>query len=145
MTNSIRVGLTYSFRGETFSPSTVIQLDKLAAYGEAPNWYAKLAAATGLDTYSYAYEVMRESELMFSEPSGLAVPYLDGARFDFDGFMRAYRDAAHIPSLQAIARNILGIEDLNSEPKIREALVQAYRLGKHSESQGSPEQIPPVS
>lgn len=135
MQNSIRLSLTYSFKGETFTPSSVIDLDRLSQ-DEHPNWHAWLAIAVGIDTYSYTYEVMREAELQFSEPTGLAVPYLDGDQFDLAGFLQARREAHHTGPLQQIARDILEIDDLNSEPRIRKALVQAYLLGK-SDSQSA--------
>ena len=131
MKNSIRVSLTYSYRGDTFSPSAIIDLDSLRESDGSVDWHARVALANGIDTYSYVYEVMRESELHFSEPTGLAEGYLEGGRFDFEGYLRAVRQSGHTGPLQQIARDILGIEDLNSEPRIRDALVQAYLLGKN--------------
>ncbi len=131
MKNSIRVSLTYSYRGETFTPSAVIDLDKLGDNEGPVDWHARVALANGIDTYSYVYEVMRESELHFSDATGLAANHLSDQGFDFKGFTHAYRQAGHIGPLQHIARDILQIDDLNQEPAIRDALVQAYLLGKN--------------
>lgn len=132
MKNSIRVSLTYSYRGETFTPSAIIDLDNLGDSDGAVDWHARIALANGIDTYSYVYEVMRESKLSFSDATGLAANHLTDQDFDFDGFIHAYRQAGHIGPLQNIARDILQIDDLNQEPAIRDALVQAYLLGKNS-------------
>ena len=132
MKNSIRVSLTYSYRGETFTPSVVIDLDSLQQGDGMVDWHARIALANGIDTYSYVYEVARASELHFSEPTGLAEAYLQDGDFDFEGYLHAARQSVHAGPLQNIARDLLGIEDLNSEPAIRDALVQAYLLGRNT-------------
>ena len=132
MQNTIRVGLEFSFRGETYSPSAVIDLDPIDGSAGAPNWHAILAAANGIDTYSYAYEVMEASALAFSEPTGLAVKYFADGHFDFDGFIRARGNDQTLRELQDIAKTALGIDNLDEEPAIKQALLQAYDLGKRS-------------
>ena len=137
MKNTIRVSLTYSYQGETFQPSAVIDLDRLSDVEGPVDWHGRVALANGMNTYSYAYEVMRAAEPFFSEPTGLAANHLEDGRFDFEGFRRAARQSPHTGPLRHIARDILGIDDLNDEPKIRDALVQAYLLGKNQSTQGT--------
>jgi len=130
--NRIRIGLEYSFRGETFSPSATIDLDTLGDPAEAPDWHAMLAASAGIDTYSYAYEVMQQSPLRFSEAGGLAAQYLHDDDFDFAGFVHARRQADIPAQLQGIASEVLQVDDLDAQPALAEALLQAYRLGRAS-------------
>jgi hypothetical protein len=127
--NSIRVSAVYSFRGETFSPTVVIDLDALVDQGEAADFHALLARQTGIDTYSYVFEVLQQATLQFSEAHGLAAAYLHDGRFDFTGFAAALRQQRIMPQLQAIAADVLALDDLNEHPSIREALLQAYLLG----------------
>lgn len=129
MNNSIRVSAVYSFKGETFSPSVVIDLDALVEQAELPDFHAVLARQTGLDPYSYAFEVMQEAQLHFSEASGLAAAYLHDDHFDFTGFAAAVRHQRIMPQLQDIAARVLEIHDLDEHPALREALLQAYLLG----------------
>ena len=132
MSNSIRVSLVFSFKGETLSPSAVLDLDALASLETAPDFHSLLARQAGIDTYSYAFEVMQQAELHFSEASGLAVAYLHDDRFDFTGFAAAYRQSGPSYHLQEIASRVLAIDNLDDHPEIREALLQAYQLGQRS-------------
>jgi len=127
--NSIRVSTVYSFRGERFTPSAVIDLDALVDRGEAADFHALLARQTGIDTYSYAFEVMQQSALQFSQASGLAAAHLHDGHFDITGFIAALRQHRIMPQLQAVASDILGLDNLEEHPSIRAALLQAYLLG----------------
>ena len=135
MENRIRIGLTYSFKGETFTPSAVIDLDELDDHPQEPDWHALLAKATGMDTYSYAYEVMQQAEPQFSEATGLATAHLHDGRFDFAGFRRVRRQADVPDQLREIARTMLQVDDLDAQPALAEALLQAYRIGRRSTTQ----------
>ena len=130
--NRIRIGLEYSFRGETYSPSATIDLDILGDRDEMPDWHTMLAAAAGIDTYSYAYEVMRQSPIRFSQATGLAAEYLHDDEFDFAGFVRSRRQADIPEQLRGIASDVLQVNDLDAQPALAEALLQAYRLGRAS-------------
>ena len=132
MKNSIRVSLEFSFRGETYSPSAVIDLDSIDGSEGAPNWHAILATFNNIDTYSYAYEVMEASELNFSDSTGTATRYVADGHFDFDGFIKARSQAQIVAPLQDIAKQTLGIDNLENEPRIKQALLQAFELGKQS-------------
>ena len=130
MGNRIRIDVAYSFRGETFSPSATIDLDILGDREEMPDWHAMLAASARIDTYSYAYEVMQQSPIRFSEATGLAAEYLHNDEFDFAGFVRSRRQADIPEQLRSIASEVLQVNDLDAQPALAEALLQAYRLGR---------------
>ena len=129
MKNSIHISVDYSFKGETFSPSAVIDLDSLATKEERPDFHALLARLAGIDTYSYAFEVMQQTALHFSQATGLAGDYLHDGDFDFAGFAAAAREERIVQQLQDIAIRVLDIDDLKQHPRIKEALLQAFRLG----------------
>lgn len=132
MHNSIRVSLEFSFKGETYSPSAVIELDSIDGSAGPPDWHAVLASMNNIDTYSYAYEVMQTSELHFSDASGLAVYHLHDGQFDFVGFIQARGGQQAAAQLESIARDFLGIADLDAEPRVQAALRAAFELGKAS-------------
>ena len=132
MDNSVRVSLEFSYQGETFSPSAVIDLDSVDISEGKPDWHAMLAARNSIDTYSYAHEVMQASDLVFSDAKGLAAQYTNDGRFDFDGFIQSRGQEYIIRQLRSIAKETLGIEALNNEPAIEQALLQAFELGRRS-------------
>jgi hypothetical protein len=114
MHDSIRISLTYSFRGETFNPTAVIDLDDLGDHAQEPDWHALLAKPAGMDTLSYAYEVMQQAEPQFSEATGLAIGHLHDGRFDLEGFRRVRRQTDVPEQLRETARTTLQVGDLDA-------------------------------
>jgi hypothetical protein len=135
MSNCIRISLEFSFKGETFAPSAVIDLDGLGDHPQEPDWHALLAKAAGIDTHSYAYEVMQQAELQFSGATGFAAGHLHKDGFDYPGFVSSRRRSVIPERLREIAREVLGVDDLDEQPALAEALLQAYRFGGHSPTQ----------
>ena len=131
MKNSIRVSTRFSFKGETFSPSAVIDLDSLSdSTEESPDFHHILAAISGIDTYSYAYEVMQMAALEFDQANGIACGFVTNGYFDWQGFVKQRQQSAPLEDLNQIAKDVLNIEDLDKEPQIKQALTRAYQLGK---------------
>jgi hypothetical protein len=106
--NTIRVSAPFSFKGETFKPTTI------------------------LDPYSYAFEVMQQSELYFDNATGLAGEYLQDGCFDFQAYITKSEEIELHSQLQQIAKDTLNIDDLTEEPEIKNALIHAYQLGLNS-------------
>ena len=132
MKNAIRVSLEFSFKGETYSPSAVVDLDQLDPGQGPPDWHALVAKRCQIDTYSYMYEIMQASEPRFSDAEGLAEPYLQNSRFDFDGYRQSRQQAEIVEQLADIAKRLLDVDSLKDHPALEEALVQAYLLGRQS-------------
>lgn len=133
MSNRIDASIEFSFKGESYSPTATIDLDiMMEKSGQLPNLHRTLALQHNIDTYSYLYEVMESHGIQYSNASGLAVHCLHDGQFDLQAFETLWREAHEAVGLADIAREQLGIEDLNSEPRIKQALLQAYRLGKAS-------------
>lgn len=131
MKNTIDAHLEFSFKGEHYSLSTTLNLDALPLDEDTlPDFHHLLAQANGIDTYSYMYEVLESCDLAFSNASGLAAECLHDGVFDvacFQARRRAQRDAA---ILAPIAKRLLHIDDLDSQPALKQALLEAYHAGQ---------------
>lgn len=135
--NSLRARLYFSFKGETHTLDTVIDLDQYLHDTQAPNFHAILAQAGGIDPYSYLYDAMESHEIVFSDPTGVAVTHCHAEHFDWQGYAA---DAARQPcdtdwaTLQVIATHHLGVSDLNAQGDLKAALLAAllaaYQVGK---------------
>ncbi len=142
MSNTITVSINFSFKGETFSPSTSIDLDVLmhknylSTIGQESNIsvsiYPLLAASINLDTYSYAYEVMLASHAVYSEPTGIAVKHLTQGQFNYQSFYKEWLDEKMLTIVQEIADKHLSVADLAQQPQLKEALFEAFLAGEKS-------------
>lgn len=131
MENSITISAQFDFRGKTFRPAITLELDWLMERGaELPDYHQRLAAENGIDPYSYEYEVLESSELVFENATGLAAEYVMDGHFDFEGFRQRWLEQSELGALERIARKHLGVEQLDQQPALKGALLEAYRLGK---------------
>ncbi len=130
MKNRVRVSATFSFRGETFHPELVLDLDELPPESLEPEaLYPMLAVANGIDPYSYEYEVLEVAPLAFDQPEGVVADHLRNGRLDFAALKQALADARLRNRLQEIAREHLGIEKLEEMPGLEAALRAAWEAG----------------
>lgn len=130
-TNSIEARLEYSFKGRIFSLSTTIDFDSLFEQGlEIPPLHQLLAQQHHLDPYSYQYEVMLEAAIQFENPSGYVADYLHNGVLDMDGLRDRVETERLHGMLQSIAQRTLHIDQLESQPGLKQALIEAYELGK---------------
>lgn len=133
MKSSIEISAQFDFRGETFTPVITLDLDRLMQSGAVmPDYYQLLANENGIGLYSYEFEVLESSELRFSDAQGLAADFVENGNFDFEGFRRRWLEQRELETLTAIAQRHLGVDELAQQPSLREALLEAYRLGKAS-------------
>jgi hypothetical protein len=133
MKNSIDVHIEFSFKGKAYALTSNIDLDQLMENGSSfPSFHAILARDNKIDTYSYLYEVMLETEIRFANAQGIAANFLSGGDFNQEEFMAAWQENRILGLLQPIATRELGITDLNQHQPIKLALVQAYKLGKRA-------------
>ncbi len=129
--NQIDVVIRFSYQGETYSPRARLDLDRLMRdHGGLPNPYLTLAQASGIDTYSYLYEVMESYPLEFSNATGIAGQCLSEGHFDAAAFEQLWHEQQQQRALAEIARKHLGIDDLEQQPGLGQALWAAYRLGQ---------------
>ena len=133
MKNSIDVHIEFSFKGDAYALSSNIDLDQLMEQESSfPSFHAILARDHKIDTYSYLYEVMLETEIRFANAQGIAANFLSGGDFNQEGFITAWQENRILGLLQPIATRELGIADLNQHQPIKIALLQAYKLGKRA-------------
>jgi hypothetical protein len=133
MKNSIDAQIEFSFKGETYSLSSSIDLDELIELEQSfPSFHAILARDNNIDTYSYLYEVMLETEIRFDHAQGIAADFLRDGDFNREAFMAAWQENRTLDLLQPIAARELGIADLDQHQGLKNALVQAYKLGRNT-------------
>lgn len=135
MKNSIVVTIPFSFKGEEFAPSSVINLDQFCEQGhkrEALHQY--VATKNKIDMYSYEYDVVESSTLQFSEPTGLATLFYKDGQFDLEAYKIHAEEVQLMMVLQDIALDVMGIADLEKHPDLKEALLRAYRKGSQVEN-----------
>lgn len=128
--HAIDVRAEFSFQGEDYVLVSTLDLDWMIERQIDPDaLHQWLAEAHGIDTYSYLFEVMEVDPVIFENPRGRAVNFLDEGRFDFDAYARAHKLDQRLSALQTIAAREMGIDNLAQHPQLQRALLQAYQLG----------------
>jgi hypothetical protein len=143
MTNTITVNITFSFKGETFTPSTQIDLDhlmetmspevELSQENILRPIYPLLASSIHIDTYSYAYEIMQAGSAHYSEPTGMTGEFLTEGQFDFQAFRQQWLDNKNVLIVQQIAQKYLSVSDLDAQPALKGALLEALAFGQRGD------------
>ena len=126
--NTIRARLTFSFKGEDIALECIIDLDRCDDEA-TPNFHHWLARAGKFDPFSYQYEVLESEEIAFDQPTGLAASCCADGYFDWPAFVSLRKEARDLEVVRAVARQILDIDDLDAEGKLKLALLAAYRAG----------------
>ncbi len=133
MKNSIDAHIEFSYKGETYSLSSTIELDQFMEHEHShPSFHALLAKQHRIDTYSYLYEVMQETEIEFNNAQGMAAEFLHGGIFDLNGFKGIWQENKTLALLRPVAMRELGISDLEQHQQLKNALIQAYNLGRNA-------------
>jgi len=133
MKNRIDAQIAFSFKGENYALTSNIDLDQLMEHDQSfPSLHAILARDNKIDTYSYLYEVMLETEIRFAHAQGIAAVFLSNGEFDQEGFISAWQESKVLTLLQPIATRELGIANLDQHQGLKNALIQAYKLGKRT-------------
>ena len=131
MKNTIDAKVSFSFKGEEYHPSMTIDLDEVMKTSEGlPNLYSVLARKNDIDTYSYLYEVMEASDIIFENPVGLAEQCLSGHEFDINKFESLWRNHLQLSKLREIAKKHMGLDDPDQQAGLMAALMEAYQAGK---------------
>jgi hypothetical protein len=133
MKNSIVISVEFFFKGQKLSPSMEIDLDAhVQSRTGLQALYPRLAKSNNIDLYSYEYEILQAENLIYSEAKGLAKHFLNAGIFDIDAFEQALQDQKALEVVSNIARTILSVEDLDAQPILKTALIEAYKLGQQS-------------
>lgn len=148
-TNTITATVEFSFRGEHSTLSTVLDvahLTDLLASGNEGAVHRVIASRNGLDTYSYAYEVMEMQLIHFSDANGLIAQFIQDGTLDAERYLEVWQTKSNYAlqdvqggssvvdsdveaALAEIAREHLQIDELTDYPEVRGALLAAYQAG----------------
>lgn len=133
MSNQITASVEFYFKGKKFTSSIELDLDQhMQSSDKLPALYPLLARTIDLDLYSYEYEMMQAETITFSNAKGLAVEYLKDGLFNTNSFIAAWQESIVLEKLQEITRQNLSIDNLQQHPDLKNALLEAYRLGKET-------------
>ena len=131
MKHCLTVGIEFCFKGEIFSSSVTIDLDKHFKAGrDVSHIYGMLAKEIGLDEYRHEYDVMVMQDLVCKSAEGIAAEYVENGQVDWQGLAEAWQKEADLLMLQPIANKFFNVESLEDEPKLAAALLAAYRAGQ---------------
>ena len=123
--------MNFYFKGKELTPTMVVDLDAHVKSGSGfDSLYPQLASSNNIDHYSYEYEVMLTEKMIFSNATGLASEYLVDGEFDFLSFKQALNDESISVLISKIANKHLKIEDISKEPKLKAALIDAFKAGQ---------------
>ena len=133
MKNQITAKVEFSFKGDVFSPSAIIDLDQVMAQQDPqPSFHLMIAQENAIDTYSYLYEVMEQAEVIFTDAQGIAAEFLNDGSFNLLALQEVWCEAKLEQMYQEIAVTEIGADALTQYPGLKNALVKAYELGKKS-------------
>lgn len=136
MKNTLTATIHFSFKGVNHSPSTSIELDRyLETTGTLPDLYQLIARENDFDLYSYEYEIMQAQDISFSNSQGLVSEFIKDGALNFTEFKSVFEKVKVLNQLQDLANEHMQIEDLAQQPDLKEALLQAYALGKNTRNQ----------
>ncbi len=133
MNSQITIQVEFYFKGEKHTPSIEVNLDQfLTQYDDFSSIYVQLANQNGIGHYSYEYEVMESTPLVFFNAQGLAADFLNDGMFDLPGFKLALENERVGRVLDELADQHLPTTLQSSNPEIKAALMAAYRLGQQN-------------
>jgi hypothetical protein len=131
MGNSIVVSVEFDYRGEHFSPTATIDLDAvMQEFSQLPDLLLLLARANDINDHSYELEIMMMEPLQFSDCQGWVCDYVYEGGLDVAAFETAWHERSLADAIATIARRTLQVDDLEQRPELRQALLEAYDLGK---------------
>ncbi len=131
MSNLVKASVVFCYKGETLSPSITIELDEyLQVSNTLPDLYPIIAKANNHDLYSYEFEMMQAQSIVFSDASGMVSEFITDGQLDIDAFVLAWKDRQCLEALTKIADNVLSVADLEKNPQLKQALIEAYKLGQ---------------
>ena len=131
MSNHITASIEFYFKGEKHGASIELDMDQhMHVNGELPDLYPILAKAMDLGAYSYEYEMMLAETIIFSDAKGLISDFVSEGILDLAAFNDAWSESIVIEKLQDIAKQRLSVDDISQQPELKNALLDAYQLGK---------------
>jgi hypothetical protein len=129
--NSIDTGLEFYFKGEKFEPSATIDLDTYFREDKDIVYiYDMLAKSIGLNEHRHEYDVMVMEDVVFTNPQGVAKDYVSNAQIDWQGLSEAWKQQHEHAKVHALASKHFSEEELQANPKLMKALLEAAKQNK---------------
>jgi len=125
-----------------FNPGSRINLDEWMEKGSMPCFYTHIANENAIDVYSHEYDVMMMGTLEFKDAEGMATEFIQDGCFDCEGFQAKWKQNSKQNAeqddnqneldkrLYNIATSCMGQTDFDQNPGLKNALNEAYQLGK---------------
>ena len=133
MKNIVTASIKFSFKGENHNSSLTLDLnDYMRTSGIFPELHPLIAKENNFDLYSYEYEMMQAEDITFSNAQGLVENFIADGVLDIDDFVAAYLEEKVLEKLVLITERHMMINDLSEHPELKQALLEAYQLGKQS-------------
>lgn len=131
--NTVTATIPFSFKGQEYNPSSIIDLDSFTKQNENFDFlFHQVASKNNIDRFSYEYEVLESSPILFSKPTGIATKFLKDNYFDLTGFIKNRSELEVQEILKNIASEQLNIESLEENGATHSALLKAYQAGRDS-------------
>ncbi len=131
MKNTIDACVAFDFKGQHHELCVHLDLDQaMETAGILPSIYSLIARHNQIDTYSYEYEMMQAEEIQIRRATGAVKDFVHEGRLDVAAFENHWRESKALTALRDIARRTLGIDALDQQPALKEALLAAYQLGE---------------
>ncbi|MFK5892577.1 MAG: hypothetical protein QM504_05105 [Pseudomonadota bacterium] len=127
--NSIDVSVDFSFQGKHYTPVITIDLDSFIQQKDPTSFHRLIANQHEIDCYSYLYEVLESSAIFYCNPQGMAIEHTQNDQFDLQNYIKQSRENEVIEALLQIAKQEMNITDFTDNQALKNALLQAYRLG----------------
>ncbi len=128
MTQQLFARVSFDFRGKHHQVDVEVDLPALAEGGYSA-LYNQFARVGNIGQYSYEYEVLLDQPIHFHDPSPELADFLQGEDFDLGGFRLWLEGERVIGRLRVIAKVRLGVVDLDAQPDLRQALLDAWEAG----------------
>jgi len=125
------ISLQFCFRGETFTPTLLIDMGEWLSRGAHPEaLYHLLAESLGCGPYSYEYDVLMMREIEFSPEKAWIQKHIDHGKLNITACHSEWQEQQILNIVLPIAEKHLSHALLNEHPSIRDALVESYRSGQ---------------
>ena len=123
MSNRVTISVKFSFKGQEFRPEVTIELDEYVQRSSFPDFHQLIAKKNNYDLYSYEYEMIQGSAVIFENAEGLVAQFISDGVLSFEQFEHAW----HQQHAELALKNLVK-ENL----PLKEALFKAYQLGLNS-------------
>ncbi len=131
--HKLTVAVAFDFKGKSFSSSLELDLDVFFTHQrEITSLYTDLGRILGLDCYRHEYDVMESAPLTFSNPTGIAMPFVQQGQVDWDALEQAWHKQLHFGIVEKITNKYFNVENIEDRPKLTAALIEAYQAGQEA-------------